>query len=99
MAYLLNLAYLLAWMFLAPWLLWHAVIGKKPLRGLKAKWFGAVSITPTDRPVAWFHGVSVGEIHLLRQVVARFRQRYPGWTCVISTTTNTGHDEARKHFT
>jgi 3-deoxy-D-manno-octulosonic-acid transferase len=49
-------------------------------------------------PVAWFHGVSVGEIHLLRQVVASFRQRHPDWRCVISTTTDTGFDEARKRF-
>jgi 3-deoxy-D-manno-octulosonic-acid transferase len=46
----------------------------------------------------WFHGVSVGEIHLLRQVVARYRQRHPDHQCVISTTTDTGYTEACKHF-
>jgi 3-deoxy-D-manno-octulosonic-acid transferase len=46
----------------------------------------------------WFHGVSVGEVHLLRQVVAAFRRRHPLWDCVISTTTDTGHEEARKRF-
>jgi 3-deoxy-D-manno-octulosonic-acid transferase len=46
----------------------------------------------------WFHGVSVGEIHLLRQVVARYRQRHPDHECVISTTTDTGYTEACKHF-
>src|SRR5262249_49841846 len=45
-----------------------------------------------------FHGVSVGEIHLLRQVVAAFRRRHPDWQCAVSTTTDTGFDEARKHF-
>src|SRR5207248_206498 len=44
------------------------------------------------------HGVSVGEIHLLRPVVAQFRQRHPDWDCVLSTTTDTGFEEARKHF-
>ena len=34
----------------------------------------------------------------LRQVVAAFRQRHPDWDCVVSTTTDTGFDEARKHF-
>jgi 3-deoxy-D-manno-octulosonic-acid transferase len=56
-------------------------------------------VTPSPRhPVAWFHGVSVGEIHLLRSVVAGFRKRHPDWDCVISTTTDTGFDEACKRF-
>jgi 3-deoxy-D-manno-octulosonic-acid transferase len=96
MPYLLNLIYLAAWLVLAPWML----LRKKPMRGLSAKWFGRVADPRFDpvRPVVWFHGVSVGEIHLLRQVVARFRQRFPDWQCVVSTTTNTGYDEACKHF-
>ena len=96
MPYLLNLLYLAAWLLLAPWML----LRKKPMRGLKAKCLGRVADPRFDpaRPVVWFHGVSVGEIHLLRQVVARFRQRFPDWQCVVSTTTNTGYDEARKHF-
>ena len=100
MPYLLNLVYLAAWLCLAPWLCWQAWVKKKPVRGLGAKWFGRVTGAGLDgtRPVVWFHGVSVGEIHLLRQVVSRFRTRFPGWQVVVSTTTSTGFDEARKHF-
>src|SRR4051794_35277225 len=99
MPYLLNLIYLAAWLLLAPWLCWQAIARKKPLRGLRAKWLGRIEAQIDDvRPVVWFHGVSLGEIHLLRQVVARFRERFPSWQCVISTTTNTGHDEACKIF-
>jgi 3-deoxy-D-manno-octulosonic-acid transferase len=99
-AYLLNLIYLAAWMCAAPWLCWQAWAHKKPVRGLIAKWLGRVDVAELDhtRPVVWFHGVSVGEVHLLRQVVARFRDRFPTWQCVVSTTTAAGHDEARKHF-
>ena len=102
MPYLLNFIYLIAWMLLAPWLCWQAWVRKKPVRALWAKWLGAVAhpllSTNSDKSVVWFHGVSVGEIHLLRQVIARFRQRFPDWQCVVSTTTSTGHDEACKHF-
>jgi 3-deoxy-D-manno-octulosonic-acid transferase len=100
MAYLLNLIYLAAAIALAPWLCWQAWVRKKPLRGLRAKWFGLAAHPrfQPHRPTVWFHGVSVGEIHLLRQVVAQFRMRFPEWQCVISTTTGTGHDEAYKHF-
>ena len=69
--YLLNLLYLTAWLLLAPWLL----LRKKAMRGLKAKWLGQVGpfANASGSEVVWFHGVSVGEIHLLRQVVAKFR--------------------------
>ncbi len=102
MGYVLNFIYVLAWLAMTPWLCWQARVRKKPVRGLLAKWLGRVDhprlADTAGKPIAWFHGVSVGEIHLLRQVVARFRARFPDWQCVVSTTTGTGYDEARKHF-
>ncbi|VTS06729.1 3-deoxy-D-manno-octulosonic acid transferase [Tuwongella immobilis] len=51
-----------------------------------------------DRPVVWFHGVSVGEVALLGVVVAAFRKRHPDWRVIISCSTETGLTEARKRF-
>jgi 3-deoxy-D-manno-octulosonic-acid transferase len=98
MVYILNILYLLALFLLAPWLLYKAVTTGKYRRGLWRKFAGQT--TPRQGPArcVWFHGVSVGEIHLLRPVVARFRQRHPDWDCVVSTTTDTGFDEACRHF-
>jgi 3-deoxy-D-manno-octulosonic-acid transferase len=107
MPYLLSAVYLLGLLVLSPWLLYKAITTGKYRRGLRAKFFGMhIPVTPSPlhpfgsgaAPVAWFHGVSVGEIHLLRQVVARFRREHPHWECVISTTTDTGFDEARRRF-
>src|SRR5205809_982899 len=67
-------------------------------RNLRLKLVGTAVFSSSGRPIAWFHGVSVGEIHLLRQVIARFRAAHPDWECVVSSTTDTGLDEARKHF-
>src|SRR5262249_28678121 len=67
-------------------------------RGLWRKLTGHGSARPGSAPCVWFHGVSVGEIHLLRPVVAGFRRRHPDWVCVVSTTTDTGFGEAQKHF-
>lgn len=97
MAWLLNAVYLLGLLFLSPWLIYKAITTRKYRRHLLAKFLGRAPCLSSGQRV-WFHGVSVGEIHLLRQVVARFRQRHPDWECVISTTTDTGLDEARKHF-
>jgi 3-deoxy-D-manno-octulosonic-acid transferase len=105
MPWLLNSVYFLALLALAPWLLYKAATTRKYRRGLLSKFLGrSPSLSPchrgtaAPRPRAWFHGVSVGEIHLLRQVVARFRQRHPDWDCALSTTTDTGFDEARRRF-
>jgi 3-deoxy-D-manno-octulosonic-acid transferase len=101
MSCLLDALYLVALWFLSPWLLYRAWKTGRYRQGLRAKLFGLPApppgLTPGTRPV-WFHGVSVGEIHLLRQVVAAFRKRHPLRTCVLSTTTDTGLAEARKWF-
>src|SRR4051812_44241936 len=97
MSVLLNGLYLFAALVAAPWLLYKAATTGKYRRGLWAKLTGDVpTLAPGLR--VWFHGVSVGEVHLLRPLVAEFRRRHPRWDCVISTTTGTGLAEARKHF-
>jgi 3-deoxy-D-manno-octulosonic-acid transferase len=98
MSYLLNALYLLVLLLLSPWLLYKALTTGKYRRGLACKFTGSVPRRWVEGPCAWFHGVSVGEIHLLRQVVAAFRARHRGWRCVISTTTDTGYDEACRRF-
>ena len=98
MPYLLNLVYLLALLLLSPYLLYRALTSGKKVRGLWAKLSGRACLRAGDAPCAWFHGVSVGEVHLLRQVIAVFRQRHPDWQCVLSTTTDTGFEEACKRF-
>jgi 3-deoxy-D-manno-octulosonic-acid transferase len=96
--YLLNLLYVLAFLLCSPWLLYKALTTGKYRQGFWSKLSGRAFLRTGDRPCAWFHGVSVGEIHLLKQVVSEFRKRHPSWDCVISTTTDTGYEEARKRF-
>lgn len=80
----------------SPWLAWRSRSGRP---GPWRLWSGPSFPTPvTDKPVVWFHGVSVGEIHLLGPVVASFRQRHPELEVVVSSTTPTGLAEARKRF-
>jgi 3-deoxy-D-manno-octulosonic-acid transferase len=98
MAYLLNLLYLLILTLLSPWLIYKSLTTGKYRRGLWRKLTGQVLLRDGDEPCVWFHGVSVGEIHLLRQVVAAFQKRHPDWDCVISTSTDTGYTEACRRF-
>jgi 3-deoxy-D-manno-octulosonic-acid transferase len=98
MPYLLNLLYLVALLLLSPWLTYKALTTGKYRRGLWRKLTGRTFRRSGDAPCIWFHGVSVGEIHLLQHVVAAFRKRHLHWHCVISTTTDTGFAEAEKRF-
>jgi 3-deoxy-D-manno-octulosonic-acid transferase len=98
MRWLLDVLYLCVLAVLSPWLIYRAIRTGRYRRGLSVKLLGFSGPRPTtDRPV-WFHGVSVGEIHLLRQVIAAFRRRRPDMPCVVSTTTDAGYDEARRCF-
>ena len=98
MPYFLNLFYLAALLLLSPWLAYKSVTTGKYRRGLWHKLTGRAFRRRGEAPCIWFHGVSVGEIHLLKHVVASFRRRHLHWHCVISTTTDTGYAEAKKCF-
>ena len=91
MPLILDALYLFALTILSPWLVWRCVRTGRYRRDLVAKLSGRVSFAnPDAKPVVWFHGVSVGEIHLLVTVVAAFRKRHPDWLVVVSSTTDTG---------
>jgi 3-deoxy-D-manno-octulosonic-acid transferase len=97
--FLLDLLYLSGLVLLAPWLIWRAVRTGRYRRDLAGKLFGISALSNQDsRSLAWFHGVSVGEIHLLVTVVKAFRERFPNWRVVVSSTTDTGLSEARTRF-
>ena len=99
MPLILDALYLFALVLLSPWLVWRCVRTGRYRRDLVAKLTGRVSFAnPDAKPVVWFHGVSVGEIHLLVTVVAAFRKRHPDWLVVVSSTTDTGLSEARARF-
>jgi 3-deoxy-D-manno-octulosonic-acid transferase len=95
----LNLVYALAVLLLSPWLFVRSLRTGRYRKNLRDKLLGLpLPASDGTRPVAWFHGVSVGEVHLLRQVARAFHERHPDWQVVVSSTTDTGLAEARKHF-
>lgn len=62
--------------------------------------FGRLSpvLAPLMRgePRIWVHAVSVGEVTAAAPIVAALRSRFPGACIVLSTTTETGQQMARK---
>ncbi len=98
MSILFDAAYLLLLLMVSPVLLYRAVRTGKYRAGWKQRLFGAVPRRSNGRPCIWFHAVSVGEVNLLPPLVQALRAAYPAWEVVISTTTRTGMEVARKRF-
>ncbi len=95
---LLNLIYLALLVGLRPRAVYRAVRSGKYREGWSEKVLGQAPLRIGDRPCLWFHAVSVGEVLLLRPIVAELARRRPGWEVVVSTTTPTGLAVARRTF-
>ncbi|MER3416902.1 MAG: 3-deoxy-D-manno-octulosonic acid transferase [Gemmataceae bacterium] len=93
----LSLGYVGVAAVLSPWLYVRRRRGK-PIGCLYEKCTGAVQVERSQDPAVWWHGVSVGEILLLRPLVRAFGQRFPGRQQVVSATTPTGLELARREF-
>lgn len=98
MSIILNGLYFLVLLVASPWLAFKALTTGKYRRGVVSRFLGLAPELSPARQRLWFHGVSVGEILLLRPLIARIRHRYPDWEIVVSTTTASGMEVARKHY-
>lgn len=98
MPIVLNLIYLGLLAVLSPLLALRAWKSGKYREGWVEKLLGQAPVRVGDGPCLWFHAVSVGEILLLRPLIAEFARRRPGWEVVVSTTTTTGLALARKTY-
>jgi 3-deoxy-D-manno-octulosonic-acid transferase len=101
--FLLHGLYDAAWMAFAvlgsPWLGWmslrRAGFGRMVLERLGR---GLASVPRATRPRILVHGVSVGEVKAARSLVERLEERHPEFEVVLSSTTNTGLEVARRLY-
>jgi 3-deoxy-D-manno-octulosonic-acid transferase len=98
MPVVLDILYAIALVAFGPWLAVRSVRQHKYRDGWAEKLLGRAPVRLGDRPCVWFHAVSVGEVLLLRPLLAEMRRRRPGWDMVVSTTTATGLAVARKTY-
>ncbi len=97
-SWLLNAVYLSLLLASSPLLLWSAIRHGKYRDGFAEKLLGRVPRRLDDRPCVWLHAVSVGEVNLLGTLISEMNLRHPDWQIVISTTTQTGYDLARRKY-
>ncbi|MDR2169921.1 MAG: hypothetical protein LBP59_07260 [Planctomycetaceae bacterium] len=104
-AFLLNILYIFLLLFYLPVLIYNAVYYGKYRAGFKEKFFGrivkrceVVKGLGDKEYVIWFHAVSVGEVRLLRPLLRLAQENHPDWRCVISTTSRTGMEVAKRIY-
>ncbi len=51
-----------------------------------------------ENSVTVFHAVSVGETNAIKELVKKYKEKYPDETIIITTTTKTGQNIAQKAF-
>ena len=97
-SWLLNGVYLLLLLIGFPWIVWSACRYGKYRGGFAEKLLGWAPRSTGSRPTLWLHAVSVGEVNLLATLVREMASRHPDWRLVLSTTTKTGYDLARRKY-
>jgi 3-deoxy-D-manno-octulosonic-acid transferase len=100
---LLDLVYLLAVLAALPWVAWRKLSGGRPVAAPWTRFTGAIAPPPASQsPRVWLHGVSVGEVQLLAGLAAEIRRQAEAAggsiDCVVSSSTTTGLEVARKRF-
>ena len=98
MAYLYNFAYLVVIILASPFLIVSSIRNGKYRQGWGAKFLGLVPRSRNDKPCIWLHAVSVGEVNLLQTILTEISLKHPDWECVISTTTLSGMDLAKRKY-
>jgi len=96
--YLLDLAYALLLLVLSPWLLYAILVRGRYRHGLSEKLLGRVPRRGGTGRCIWLHAVSVGEVNVLATLVAHLERELPDVELVVSTTTPTGHELARRRL-
>jgi 3-deoxy-D-manno-octulosonic-acid transferase len=94
----LDLLYLVLVVVCAPLLAYRSLRAGKYREGWSEKVMGTAPLRIGEQPCLWFHAVSVGEVRLLKPVIAELERRRPGWEVVVSTTTVDGLREARRTY-
>lgn len=97
MTLLYDLIYLLAVCLGWPLLLYRRITRGPGSLALGER-LGRTPSRPVSAQCVWIHGVSLGEINATRTLVAELHRRSPATAVVISSSTRTGIEQARKLY-
>ncbi|MCB9893666.1 MAG: 3-deoxy-D-manno-octulosonic acid transferase [Planctomycetes bacterium] len=96
--WLFNWAYLWLAGLIWPWFLFKALTTGKYRAGLMQR-LGSLPPRSSDKPSIWVHAVSVGELLQIRPLLAALKEKHPGHDIVVTYTTKTAAEIARRELT
>lgn len=85
-------------LFLPKLLLLMLIRGKYRKSFFKRFGMGVPKIDKKGKPLYLFHAVSMGEVLAAKPVIDQLKKEIPGFTFVVSTTTETGQERAKSLF-
>lgn len=95
---LYSLLLTFGFILLLPRFAFDALRTRKYVTGLSERLGNLPNFQPKHQPLIWLHCVSVGETEAAKPLVRSLRERFPNYRLVVSTTTVTGQQVARKAF-
>lgn len=95
-----NICYFFLLLIFSPFLLYSALFKGKYREGFGEKFLGKAPVLEKKKSGrrVWIHAVSVGEVNLAATILKEFERRHPDFEFVISSTSHTGMELARKKF-
>ena len=97
MKWFFNLAYLMLALLVAPWFLFKAMTTRKYRAGLNQR-LGGLPFRERGGKSIWLHAVSVGELLAARPLIKALQARWPDLEIVVTYTTRTAAEIARKEL-
>lgn len=95
-----NFCYFFLLLVFSPVLIYSALFKGKYREGFGEKFLGNAPVLEKKKSGrrVWIHAVSVGEVNLAAAILKEFEKRHPDFEFVVSTTSRTGMELARKKF-
>ncbi len=97
-SWLLNIVYLAVIALASPLIVWQSLRTGKYRDGFREKLLGLVPRRENNGTCVWLHAVSVGEVNLINILLRELRVTHPEWQFVVSTTSRTGYELAKKKY-
>ncbi len=92
-----DLLYFLAFTAWSPWVIWRVATKRRYREGVRDR-VGFPLPRRETGPLAWIHGVSVGEIKASVPLARALEEEFPSLELLFSSTTPTGKGLARRLF-
>jgi 3-deoxy-D-manno-octulosonic-acid transferase len=97
-SWLLNVVYVAIIAVCSPLIVWQSWRAGKYREGFRERLLGWVPPREGNATCVWVHAVSVGEVNLIAILLRELRAAHPDWQFVVSTTSRTGYELARKKY-